>query len=54
MLKLDDPNDQLTVKIARKMLVDYIEAGRENDHSTWKLYTTGGNKQYPIQVYLPH
>lgn len=51
--EVNDEDEALMIKICRKMIVDWIEAGYDNDLEGWKRHSTGGNKKNPISVYVP-
>lgn len=49
-----NPNDfAVSIRIARKMIVDYIEAGFDSDMESWKVHSTAGNKKNQISVFVP-
>jgi hypothetical protein len=50
-LKLKQLSNQLflvMIRICRKMIVDWIEAGSDADLEGWKKSSSGGSKKYPI------
>lgn len=50
--EIKDPDDQLTIKISRKLVVDWIESGDENDMTEWKQTHSGGHKKNSILGYM--
>ena len=50
---VEDPDIALTIRISRKMIVDYIESGTDKDMEVWSKHSTSGVKKHPVVVYAP-
>lgn len=53
ILDVKDENEALSIKIGRKMIVDYIERAADNDFDGWKKMASGGSKKHPITSWTP-
>ena len=43
----------MSVRIGRKMIVDYIEKGTDAEYVGWKKMAQGGAKEHPITSWTP-
>jgi len=49
-----DSDMAMILKIGRKMIVDYIEGGKDVDFDDWKkVASTGGLKNFLIGAFVP-
>lgn len=50
--QIEDPEVQMIIKLERKMIVNWIESGEEDDMDGWKLSTSGGYHKNSVKAYL--
>lgn len=53
ILEIKDENEAMSIRIGRKMIVDYIERGADAEYGGWKKMAQGGSKEHPIVSWTP-